>query len=63
MELSTTQIYTHVAIGRLKAVHASTHPARLARAGGNQIPEAKADSSDDRKTLLEAIGGENEADE
>lgn len=27
-ELTTTQIYTHVAIGRLKAIHASTHPSR-----------------------------------
>ena len=30
-ELSTTQIYTHVAIEKLKAVHALTHPARLTR--------------------------------
>ncbi|KWN16831.1 site-specific tyrosine recombinase XerC [Burkholderia ubonensis] len=27
-ELSTTQIYTHVAIGKLKAIHATTHPTR-----------------------------------
>ena len=61
-ELSTTQIYTHVAIGRLKAVHPLTHPARLARAGGDQIHEAKQDISEDGKTLLAAIGGENEID-
>lgn len=30
-ELSTTQIYTHVAIGKLQAVHALTHPAKLER--------------------------------
>ena len=29
--LDTTQIYTHVAIEKLKAVHALTHPARLER--------------------------------
>jgi integrase/recombinase XerD len=30
--LNTTQVYTHVSIGRLKAVHAATHPgAKLAR--------------------------------
>jgi integrase/recombinase XerD len=30
--LNTTQIYTHVSIGKLKAVHAATHPAaKLAR--------------------------------
>ncbi len=62
-ELSTTQIYTHVAIGRLKAVHALTHPARLARVGGDQSSEPRPDISGDRKTLLAAIGGENEADE
>ena len=27
-KLSTTQIYTHVAIGKLKAIHAATHPSR-----------------------------------
>lgn len=36
-DLSTTQIYTHVAIGKLMAVHAATHPgAMLAPAGAGQ---------------------------
>jgi integrase/recombinase XerD len=30
-QLNTTEIYTHVAIGQLKAVHALTHPAKLHR--------------------------------
>ena len=30
-QLNTTEIYTHVAIGQLKAVHALTHPARMYR--------------------------------
>jgi integrase/recombinase XerD len=30
-QLNTTEIYTHVAIGQLKAVHALTHPARMQR--------------------------------
>ena len=32
-ELSTTQIYTRVSIGTLKAVHDATHPARFAEPG------------------------------
>ena len=28
-DLSTTQIYTHVAVGKLKEVHAATHPINL----------------------------------
>lgn len=32
-QLSTTEIYTHVSIERLKAVHTKTHPAHLSRAG------------------------------
>jgi len=30
-ELSTTEIYTQVSIGKLKEIHAATHPARLAK--------------------------------
>jgi len=48
-ELSTTQIYTHVAIGKLKAVHALTHPARLERAGGDRAAAADMDAGEVRK--------------
>ncbi len=34
-QLNTTEIYTHVAIGQLKAVHALTHPARMHRVTSN----------------------------
>ena len=30
-ELSTTEIYTHVSIEKLRQVHAATHPAKLMR--------------------------------
>jgi hypothetical protein len=30
-ELSTTEIYTHVSIEKLRQVHAATHPAKLTR--------------------------------
>jgi integrase/recombinase XerD len=36
-ELTTTQIYTHVSISRLKEIHSATHPGRFPAAG--QHPE------------------------
>jgi integrase/recombinase XerD len=30
-DLKTTQLYTHVAIRKLKAIHSATHPAKLER--------------------------------
>jgi integrase/recombinase XerD len=58
-ELSTTQIYTQVSIAKLKAIHAATHPARLARfdrAGEARTP------GDARRALLDALRGESEDD-
>jgi integrase/recombinase XerD len=49
-ELSTTQIYTHVAIGKLQAVHALTHPARLER--------TEKTGGDEREQLLTALDAE-----
>lgn len=66
-QLSTTEIYTHVAIGKLIAVHAATHPgARLMRTSGEQTqrtyPEGHKGQSlpEDAQALLEAIEGEAE---
>lgn len=61
-ELSTTQIYTHVAIGKLKAVHALTHPARLERAGGLGTDAADVGVAGDTNALLDALDAES-ADE
>ncbi|MGH6693576.1 MAG: site-specific tyrosine recombinase XerC [Gammaproteobacteria bacterium] len=58
-ELSTTQIYTQVSIGKLKEIHAATHPARLERARA----AGKASTSDgDRRALLNALQAESEDD-
>jgi integrase/recombinase XerD len=50
-DLSTTQIYTHVAIGKLMAVHAATHPgAQIGHQGaissqdGAEVPDDAADA-------------------
>jgi integrase/recombinase XerD len=60
-ELSTTQIYTHVAIGKLKAVHALTHPARLERSRGPRGEPVDADRGDDAHALLDALQAESAA--
>jgi integrase/recombinase XerD len=57
-ELSTTQIYTHVAIGHLQAVHTLTHPARMARAGGDLREPLDMDGGDIGKPLLDALDAE-----
>lgn len=62
-ELSTTQIYTHVAIGKLKAVHALTHPARLQRRGGGQSEATGETINDAAKTLLDALEAETEEED
>ena len=36
--LTTTEIYTHVSIDKLKAIHAATHPARLTRRDDEDLP-------------------------
>jgi integrase/recombinase XerD len=61
-ELSTTQIYTHVAIGHLQAVHALTHPARLERSGGAQRESNDELAANAGKALLDALEVES-ADE
>lgn len=54
-ELSTTQIYTQVAINKLKEVHTMTHPARLARVK----PASSATPTEDATSaLLAALDNE-----
>jgi integrase/recombinase XerD len=66
-ELSTTQIYTHVAIGKLQAVHALTHPARLQRDPGrvkaSGTPSGGPDALNAANALLQALAHEAQEDE
>jgi integrase/recombinase XerD len=52
-QLNTTEIYTHVSIEKLKAIHEATHPARLHRepesSPGAALPEAE------REALLDML--------
>jgi integrase/recombinase XerD len=59
-ELSTTQIYTHVAIRQLKAVHAMAHPAAIRARQAIADAEMTLGSSDARAALLEAIKREDD---
>ncbi|MBL4827102.1 MAG: site-specific tyrosine recombinase XerC [Spongiibacteraceae bacterium] len=53
--LSTTEIYTHVAIHKLKEIHTATHPARLERQTSQELLRAP-----DRMGLLQALATEAE---
>jgi integrase/recombinase XerD len=55
--LNSTQIYTHVSIGKLKAVHTATHPkARLAR---RDAPTRDAqDASDEATAPLNSVAAD-----
>lgn len=54
-QLTTTEIYTHVTIAKLKEIHALTHPAERERV---RDPERRA-PSDDHKTLLASLAAES----
>jgi integrase/recombinase XerD len=45
-DLSTTEVYTHVAIDKLKAVHRATHPAKMQRETLLETLEAERDAED-----------------
>ena len=55
--LSTTQIYTHVALAKLKEIHTATHPARLERTTTNETPTP---ASANAKALLAALAAEDD---
>jgi integrase/recombinase XerD len=59
--LSSTERYTHVAIGKLQQIHAATHPAKLRR--GSSAKGACDDQMRAREALLEALLREDDDDE
>ncbi|HJV95621.1 MAG TPA: site-specific tyrosine recombinase XerC [Albitalea sp.] len=62
--IETTEIYTHVSIDKLIAVHASTHPSRLQRRRSDRTAPVRGPSLDEaRHALLQAIEAEGEADD
>jgi integrase/recombinase XerD len=60
-ELSTTQIYTQVAVRKLKAIHTATHPGRPIKARGKaDIKDAPPTDPDILIAALDAEGAEEE---
>lgn len=60
-DLSTTQIYTHVAIDKLREIHDATHPAKLTRTKD----ESKGDvqTNDVTRALLDSLAAESDEDD
>ncbi len=61
-DLSTTQIYTHVSIDKLREIHDATHPAKLRPAPRKAAPEVCGSETDALLSSLAAEAAE-EADE
>jgi integrase/recombinase XerD len=64
--IETTEIYTHVSIDKLIAVHGATHPSRLKRrrtgAEGPEAPVSGPSLAEAREALLRAMEADGEAD-
>lgn len=60
--LETTEIYTHVSIDKLIAVHKATHPSRLQRRRGDEAATKGQSLDEARDALLSAIEREGEDD-
>jgi len=56
--LTTTEIYTHVSIDKLREIHAASHPARLARRQGLESEKPTPTLRQATQALLDALGDE-----
>jgi integrase/recombinase XerD len=61
--LNTTEIYTHVSIEKLKAIHAATHPARITRLQGAAKAQGQVAAPDPATALLAALQAESSEEE
>lgn len=61
-DLSTTEVYTQVSIGKLKAVHTATHPARLQARQATNADAVDGGPQPTAEALLQALAAEAAAD-
>lgn len=61
--LATTQVYTHVALTKLKEIHKATHPAKVQGIETIRAQTNATDTSDEREQLLTSLAAENDDDE
>lgn len=60
-QLSSTQVYTHVALNKLKEIHTATHPARATRSTATREDDARAAiGAEEAQLLLASLAAENE---
>lgn len=57
-DLKSTEIYTHVSIKTLKAIHTATHPARPITSADRYVPAGESDSIEEIEALLDALDRE-----
>lgn len=57
-QLTTTQIYTHVAIEKLQAVHEATHPAKLSRETETRPLDGTLPQAEAREALAEVLNAD-----
>jgi integrase/recombinase XerD len=60
-QLSTTQVYTHVTLTKLKEIHTATHPAKLDRIETTR--SATSEATAEHEAVLNALSVENEEEE
>lgn len=58
--IETTEIYTHVSIDKLIAVHGATHPSRLQRRRSDETPVKGPSLDEAREALLRAIEADSD---
>lgn len=61
--LNSTQVYTHVAIDKLRQIHDATHPARLTRTRDESASNTRdADTLTQRDAIFDSLAAEDEDD-